>query len=410
MLKNKLLENNKIVLLISFFIAVFIWGYTIVYQSNTDTIVIRDVPVSIEYVQSQYQNLGLDVISSSIEDVNVTVSGLRSDIGDMSAEDIVVYPVLTNVTGPGEYKLSLTATSLSTFRDVTIDSLSSENITVYFDKVITREFPIFIDATEIVISEEFFSGVIYSNIEEIAIVGPENEVNKIKEVKAIVKSQETLNQTTTIMAEIVLYDEYGMEVESEDLSLGNEEVEVVIPVLKRTELPVRLAYTNVQQGFNIDIFDVKLNPISVIVGVPSNQTVIDEYVAGYVDLKNIQFDTEYEFIVQYLEGYMPLDDVFNITATISSDNISEKLVTVTDIRVINNQGSEIEIISSEIANVLLMGTTSAIEEIEGEEVIAQIDVSKLSLTQGTQTATVEFIIPTTEEVFVKSTHTVTIKN
>ncbi len=410
MLKNKLLENNKFVLLISFLISVFIWGYVIVYQSNTDSIVIRDVPVSTEYVQSQYQNLGLDVISTSIEDVNVTVSGLRSDIGDLTAEDIIVYPVLTNVNGPGEYTLSLTATSLSTFKNITIDSLSSDNITVYFDKVISREFPIFIDATGISISEDFLSGVIYSNIQELVVVGPENEVDKISQAKVAVTSDDVLTQTTAIMAEVVLYDNLGNIIESEVLNLDNEEIEVIIPVLKRVELPVKIEYTNVPEGFDVSIFNEEINPKTVVVGAPSNQATVTEYVAGYVDLKNIEFDKNYDFIVQYPEGYTSLDDVYNITATIPSDNISEKLVSVTDIRVVNSQGNDIEVVSTEITNVLLMGTSSSIEEIEGEDIIAQIDITKISLTQGTQTATVEFIIPSSEEVFVKSTHTVTIKN
>ncbi len=411
MLKNKLLENNKFVLLISFVLAVFMWSFVIVYQSNTDTVVIRDVPISTSYVQSQYSNLGLDVISTSIESVNVSVSGIRSVVGNVEADDIVVYPIITNVEGPGEYTLTLTAQSLSTINDITIDSLSSNDVTIYFDKVITRELPIIIDASNIYISESFLAGEVYTNPENIIITGPESEVMSIYEVQARVEDTENLSQTQVLEAQIVLLDENLNEIKSDVITLSQDTVDVTVPVLKELKLPVVVDYTNIPEGFDTDVLNTNINPREVIVGVPSTIAAsVTEYVAGYIDLKNIQLDTPYDFVVEYPLGYMPLDTVTNISASISSNNILEKSVTVSDIRIVNGSEDDIEIVTTEITNVILIGSKSVVNDIEGTQVIAQIDASKISLTQGTQTATVEFIIPSSEEVFVKSSHTVTIRN
>ncbi len=410
MLKNKLLDNNKFVLFASFCIAVFIWGYVIVYQSNLDTVVIRDVPVSTAYVQGEYQNLGLDVISTSIETVNVTVSGVRSVVGDVDADDIVVYPVLASVTGPGEYKVSLSADSISSFKDITIDSLSIEEMTIYFDKVVTKEFTLVVDASKVSIAPNYLSGVIYTNTQELVITGPENEIQKINEVVVLANTAENLTQTTSIDADIILFDIYENEISSDVLTFSTNDIKVTVPVLKEMQLPVKIEYTNVPQGFNTNTLKLTLQPSELSVGVPSaDADEVVDYLAGYIDLKNIQLDTPYIFDINYPAEYMSLDAQTVVSATINSSNLAEKLVSVTDIRVINDTENTIEVLTEEITNVLLLGTVQGVETIEGEAVIAQIDASKLSLAQGTQTAQVEFIIPTSDEVFVKSTHTVTIR-
>ncbi len=407
---NKFLDNNRIVLAVSLIVAIIIWGYVIVFQNNSYSTTISNVEIDLNYSQNNYENLGLDVVSMSVNSVNVKISGARGVVAEVSKEDIVVYPYITGIDSAGNYEFALTAENLSPLKDYSIDSLSTDSVIIYLDKIITKEIPITIDLSNIAVAEEFLVGVSFTNPQTISITGPEYKVETVTQAVAKADRDYELSQTTSMPANLKLYDELDTEISKELLTFSNEEVEITVPVLKELILPVVVEYTNVPKDFDTSIFNLNLSPTQVNVAVPANvATSVDEYVAGYINIEEIEFDKDYLFEITYPEGYLTLDTNVAVRASISQSNISFKTIDVTQITIINDANEEIELLTQEINSVTVVGTTSAIDSLSGTDVIAQIDASKISLTQGTQTVSVDFVIPSSNEVFVKGDYTVTVR-
>ena len=132
---SRLMENNHFLALISLIIAISLWGYVVVFVNNEHTTTIHDVPINMQYRASAYQSMGLDVIETDIATVDVSVTGPRSVTGDLTADDIIIYPSITSIDGAGTYTFMLTSDKTSNIANFTINSFSHDTVTVRFDKL-----------------------------------------------------------------------------------------------------------------------------------------------------------------------------------------------------------------------------------------------------------------------------------
>ena len=127
-----LFDDNRFLRLISVLIAVMLWGYVVIFVNNEHTTTIHDVPINMQYRQNAYQSLGLDVIEMDIVTVDVSVTGPRSVTGDLTADDIIVYPTITGIDGAGTYRFMLTSDKTSNVANFVINSYSKDSVTKPF--------------------------------------------------------------------------------------------------------------------------------------------------------------------------------------------------------------------------------------------------------------------------------------
>ena len=88
---------------------------------------------------------GLDVIEMDITTVNVSVTGPRSVTGDLTPDDIIIYPAITTIDGAGTYTFLLTSDKTSNVSNFVINSYSKDSVTVRLDRLITKEIPVEVD-------------------------------------------------------------------------------------------------------------------------------------------------------------------------------------------------------------------------------------------------------------------------
>lgn len=407
---SKLMENSRFLFFLSFLIALALWAYVSVYSNNDHTTVIKNVPINMQYKQSSYQALGLDVIETDIQMVNVSVTGPRSVTGELTADDIIVYPNVTGVDGAGKYTLTLTAEKTSSVKNFSINSMSHDSITVRLDRLISKELTVELNISTIVVAGEYMSDKPFANPSKITITGPEYKISTVAKAVAATITQETLTQTTVLPAEIQFYDEGGNRISDEYIGYDEENVEITIPLLKEVILPVKVEYVNAPQGFDTATLHQSLSQTEIRLAVPSQlASSLSEFVVGYIDLATLETDKQYVFEVKLPSGYRSMDEVSHIYATISSSNLTERTVSVSEIKVINDASESIKVLTQIINNVVVVGEKSEVEALSSGGVIAQIDASKLSAAQGQQSVEVSFIIPASTAAYVKGVYTVTIR-
>lgn len=409
---SKLLENSRFLLLLSFAIAVGLWAYVVAYVNNEHTVTIKDVPINMEYRQSStYQNLGLDVIEMDIKAVNVSVTGPRSVTGDLTAEDVIVYPTIVGIDGAGKYTLKLTAEKTSSVKNFSIGAMSHETVTVRFDHLVSKEITVEMDISSIAVASEYMAEKPTASPAKITITGPEYKVSGIRRVVATTISEETLTQSAVLPTDLKIFDENGAEITTDLLTFDNENVEITIPVLKEIILPIRLEYVNVPQGFDVSILHQNLSQTALRLAVPSQLAdSLSDFVVGYIDLATLELDKKYAFDIKLPSGFRSLDEVAQIYVTVPSTGLVQRKVAVTEIKIINDSTENIQLLTQIINNVVVVGSKEAVESLSSGSVIAQVDAARLSGAVGQQSVEVNFIIPPTDHAYVKGVYTVTIKN
>ena len=149
---QKLIGGKYFLPVLSFLIALCIWIYVVVFVNTQHTVTINNVPVNMQYKQSVYQSMGLDVVDGGNMTVDVTITGSRSTTADITADDILVYPNITNIEGSGTYTFTLTAEKVSGFKNFEISSLSRDTVTVRLDKLINKDFTVTADISSVVVA------------------------------------------------------------------------------------------------------------------------------------------------------------------------------------------------------------------------------------------------------------------
>ena len=412
-MKNDKLQNlfksDRFTLVISFILAVTMWSVVVTLFSTEARTTIEDVPVNFDY-NASYLNLDLEIIEKDKETVDVVVTGPRSIIGSLTKDDIIVYPQFTNVRVAGKYSLALNAVKTSSVMEYQIESLSDYQVSVRFDRLVERTFDVDIDVSNITIPSEFMLDKIYATPGDVTVKGPENSVSLIDKVVATVEAQE-ITQSSVLPATLTLYDANGEVIDSTYVEFDQEEFTVTVPVLSEITLPVKVDFINVPQGFDTSVLKMALSHETIHLAVPTRTAQnLTEYVVGYIDLKTLEQDRPYVFDVTLSSSYKNMDDVTQISATVSSENIASKKVQVSEIKLLNQGQQNIEILTKSISNVEIVGDAAVVEVLSNGSVIAQIDASQVSLAQGQQTVEVDIIIPSTDKAYARGTYYATIKN
>ena len=407
---SRLFDDNRFLRLISVLIAVMLWGYVVIFVNNEHTTTIHDVPINMQYRQNAYQSLGLDVIEMDIVTVDVSVTGPRSVTGDLTADDIIVYPTITGIDGAGTYRFMLTSDKTSNVANFVINSYSKDSVTVRLDRLVTKEFPVEVDISSVVVASEYMAERPSTNPATIEITGPEYKINTISRVVAATISTETLSQTSVLSSEIHLYDENGNEVDDKLLTKNVSEVDITIPIMKEVALPLKVEYVNVPSGFDTSLLKQTMSAANIRLSVPAGSaSSFTDIVAGYIDLATLKTGEKYTFDLKLPQGCRSLDELHQITVTISGNNLVERVVNVSEIKVINDADNAIQVMTKNIGNVTVFGEKSAVDALSASSIIAQIDAATLTAAQGQQSVEVDFLIPSTDKAYVKCVYTVTIK-
>ena len=166
-----LLNSNRFTLLLSFLLAVASWMIVVAFFSTGARTTIEDVPVDVDY-NASYVNLGLEIIEKEFETVDVVVTGPRSVIGNLTKDDIIVYPQFSNVRVAGKYSLALNAVKASAVMEYQIESLSSYQVGVRFDQVVEKTFTVNVDGSNLKVPGEYMVDKIYATPETVTVKGP----------------------------------------------------------------------------------------------------------------------------------------------------------------------------------------------------------------------------------------------
>ena len=145
-IKSGFMKDKRVLAAVSLIASFILWLIISTVIRPTGETTVSGVGVNINIQSGLLSEMGLSAIEGGERTVEVVISGSRSVIGGVTAEDIVVRPSLSDVSGAGTYSLELVAENTSN-KDFEIVSVSPEKMTVKFDKYVDKTVPVVYSVT-----------------------------------------------------------------------------------------------------------------------------------------------------------------------------------------------------------------------------------------------------------------------
>lgn len=233
-----MLQSKKGNMIISLILAIALWMYVVGEMNPTTTKVYRDIPVTLTNSQTLADN-GLAVVSTSDENMTVTLSGKRSSLSKIKSTDIIATVDLSDAAeGDNQLKINLSVPDSS---DISNQSLNKVTVTV--EKRVSALRKVKVNYTGDYANDEEPT-MIKSDPASVTIGGARSLVSKVDHIKATVKSDNLTTDESSTSSELIPVDKNGNEVKNITLSSSTAKITSVLYKTKTVSLKVPITDTS----------------------------------------------------------------------------------------------------------------------------------------------------------------------
>lgn len=415
---HKLFYDNKVLMAFSFVVAVVIWLLVVISFSPVDTIVVKDVPVTLDLANSVPAQFDLEVFGQSEFSVDVEVSGKRYILSSAANKNsIKVVAQTAYVDSAGKHTLSLKASKVKESDEFEIVSLSDEFIEVYFDVYMEQDFALEpkINFEGELVEEGFIAGEPVLSAETVVISGPATEVRAVSNVFAEIDIDKPLSQTKTQAAEINAYNEAGAVLHYLSYNYGNSEVTTTVPVYYIVNKPTTVTFKNAPAKYIDSPFAYSINPAEFkagIQGIDSDNTV-ESIAIMTVDFAQLKPGKNvFKVPSDSISSVFTLDsfDNFEVTVNVTGCKIKTLTVPQENISFINvPDGFNVKSVSESVGSVSVVGPEASLALITPSELHASVDLSGADLTAVEQEFAARVSVKNSDDCWVSGNYSVTVQ-
>lgn len=388
-----MMKSKATSILLSLIIAFGLWLYVVTNVSQEADYTIYNVPVVLEG-ETVLNERNLMITAISADDVDLTLSGNRSDLAKVNNSNITLKVDLTKIYEPGE-KISLNP-NITYPSDVPNNSLTVENrhpanIYLKVEARRTKEVPVevrWIGATPDGFMSDRENRVL--DYDSVTVVGPASVADLIE--TAVIEVD--LNEQRESISQDYRYtlcDSEGNAVDAELITTNVEMVHLDVKIRKVKEVQLRLDVTY-GGGATEKNTTIKIEPASIRLsgGEAVLEELGDSITLGKIDLKNIEKSQTMTFPINLPEGITNLSNITEASVDIRFAGLTVKDMEVENIVAENiPEGLEVEIIEKKLT-VTLRGPASVLSQIEAEDITVVADFTDAVPGTSTFKATIRF--------------------
>ncbi|MBQ7522112.1 MAG: hypothetical protein IJU14_04435 [Clostridia bacterium] len=385
---SKLFENSKFIWLFSFILACFFWVAFASQSDEISTVIVSDVPVTVELPEQAKQD-GLKVYRGDDIKVSVQIRGNRLTVGSVNNADLqVVAQNTSSITFANTYALGLTTRKLGMKSDYEVVSISPSVINVTVDKERTQQFTIEknINTSEVTLpvsnndsTTEYYLAKPVISENNVTVTGPEQEVKKIAKVQVYdrITGQQSENISKTL--DVQLLDSAGEIIENELLNVSPKKVNMTIQILPKKEIPIIPRFLNIPDGMNIDeLYSVKPSQITVA-GTESILNDIDSILLDPIDFNSLDpTKTQITSSISLPTGCINISNEEQARISLRLSNYSSTVVTISNIETVNVPFGYRADVSTKSLSISVAGPKDIINQITSDNVKVSVDLSSLA--------------------------------
>lgn len=387
---KKILESQIFLIVVSFILAWALWFYVNGYYNPNDTDRYDSLPVAVNLEGSIPQQNGLTILSMDTVTVDIKVEGPRIYLTNLKKDAIEVYVDMDSVTTEGSYSLPIVV-NLPNSDKLTISSQSVSRVNIVFDKETTKSVPVEVKTAGSPL-KDYMVGNITVSPTNIQVTGPQKILDTIDSVPVTVDVS-SLTKTTTLKPNVVLYDRNGSEITADNVSTDFDVLTLNVPIYKMKEVPLAVTLVNASGGDDSGIMSYTVEPAQITIA--ASETDLEEYnqlVLGTVDTSKYDGDTEIEFDLSLPSGITVVDDVSSVKVKLTFSSYHTASITLPNSSIVFNNVPEgvNPTVASGYFTVKVRGVPSAIENLDESSIVANVDMSTVTATNGNVTLPITF--------------------
>lgn len=403
-----ILRKPSFVLVLSLMIAVMAWFVVINTAPDQERLVtVRNVSVTTP--TNALTSLGLNVIEGGNPQVAVQVKGRVIQVGNLEPEDIQVTASFADIVGAGTYDLKLTASTSAG----TVVAITPETISMTFDREVNKEIPVTVDINGLSVPEnDYILGSVTASPASVVVRGPEKELSRITRAVVHAELEEPLTRSQVISSEIVLMDNEEAVAVSGHVTTDFSAADITIPVKRKVELPLRISFINVPEGFPLEELEYTMSNETIVVAAQErsiNKTT--EIVAGVIDFEQLDLTEKntYTFRVRLPDDFVNIENIENIVVEFDTTGLSSNYLNLNQIYIVNEpSGFTVTSMTQSLYNVKIVGEEKLLKTIKSKDFMVTVDLSDRDVQVGQYEVPVSISAPTRGKVWALGAHTAVI--
>lgn len=381
---SKLLRDQRVIMAISFVLAVVVWLTLSVINGEEQEKTITNVPVNGDFSGTVAEELGFEAFwSGPLTDPNeltVTVVVKCKRYENITADTLNAELVASSVYAAGEHTLPIRVSAKrTTDKDrFTVVSVSPNSVPLYFDQPKSLEFELTPSVTgDIKVPEGYHAEDVILSQKSVSISGPARLVEAVTAVKAVVPADDLYSETTVFQnIEIVPVDRYGNTSPYLTVDDGNPEISATLRIWKKTKIIPSVDFQNVPGAYLSKSLPVTLSPASANAALPEDSIALDQrYSVGVINYHELSpANNKFVFLAEDLKEIRLFDDIDRFTATVDMEGYDTvKLnLPMAQIKMQNNEAFSARF--QELKGITVVGPADVVAELTDEDLIGTVEL------------------------------------
>jgi len=387
------MQNKFISLALSVLIAFGLWMYVITEVSPNSERTYLDVPVKLEgETLLKERNLIITGISST--DVDLTLSGNRSDLNELNSSNITLKADMTKIYDPGTHKIEYDITFPGNIASNAFTRVNQtpDSIVVTVEQLIrNKEIPVVV-AYEGKASDGYVvrrADVLLDN-EHILVTGPESVVSQISQAVITIDLE---GQTESISQNYryTLCNPDGEAVDSEQITVNVEQVHLDLTIHRKKQ--VKLEVTVVPGGGateeNVDL-QMSIDTIQLSGSDIALEQVGDVINLGTINLADYETSTQLTFQIPAYEGVTNDSAETEVVVDLMFEGLMTKEIVIDEFVITGvPEGLEGKVITEKMT-IKVRGPYELVNKLTAKDITATVDFTGEEIGDATIRVSVEF--------------------
>ncbi len=380
---KKLIGSKIFIFVLSFIIACFLWGYVVNVVNEEITVHVKNVSITFEGAQTLLEERNLQVVTDRTESVDLNITGRRSEVQNLSRDNVSVSVDLADIRNSGDYSLAYSVGLPDGVDegDVSI-SRSPYYVRVSVVKLVSAEVKlegVFEGSTD----EDYIRGEFEITPDVIIVSGPESTIASIS--KGVVKvNEEGLSKNIDKSMSYVLLDSLQNPIDMTGVIVDSEKVDVFMPVYKVKEVPVVARFVE-GDGITEEDITYKVEPEFVTVyGFAESLDAINSFVLPTIDLTKMVANEVLSFPIPISNDVSNLSGETIAEVSVNIVGVASKTVETNNFVIMNQpEGYYVDVVRNTLA-VTVRAPKNQIDLIESNNIRVVLDLSDISAYTGNQ--------------------------
>lgn len=390
------LTNNIGLKFLAVLIALVLWLAIVNVNDPEKTITVSNIPISVTN-ESAITSRDMVYNVKSEQYLNITVSGKRSIVSNLSAEDFRATASLKELSKVNSIPVDVTAKNASLGRKITIVKQSAQTILVDVENLEEKDFTDLVVEYTGKVADGYVAGLSSMSTDEVTVKAPTSIIDKIKKV-AVRCSLDGTNTNISKKCPVILYDKNNKEIKSDEIELSDKKIRVNVNVLRAKQ--VLISTINKDElgkpadGYVVDDVILSSDSITVYGSEESLDSIESLDIQDDIDVSDAKGDVTQNIDVT---GKLPKGLSVSGESTITVKVLIKKLIT----RTFEYDASEVSLndLSSDLdvqlvtkkVKVTLQGEEEVISQLTKDDMAISADLGKVK--EGTTTVHVDVAVP-----------------